>query len=204
METTIEQEYHKRVQMPSDINELLPDLYNYASECTHITEMGVRNPTSTYAFLYGLILSKGICYPNRIYIKFKLVSYDIGRYPEVDLVEQLAKNSPVDFQFILQDVLVADIEETDFLFLDTFHTATQLEKELALHANKVRRFIGFHDTTTFWENGEPSYESVQDKGTNCGRGLKYALEPFLEAHPEWKVILKREYNNGLTIIERQP
>jgi len=194
METRIEQEFKLRIQTPSDINELLPDLASAAITCQHITEMGVRNPTSTYAFLRGLEVQKG---------SKKLISYDIGRYPEVDLVEQLAREASIDFTFILQDVLVADIEETDFLFIDTFHTATQLEKELALHAGKVRKYIGFHDTTTFWENGEPSYESVQDKGTNCGRGLKYALEPFLESHPEWKIVLRREYNNGLTIIERQ-
>ena len=38
-------------QTPSDINEHIPTLIEYASECDTITEMGVRGITSTWAFL---------------------------------------------------------------------------------------------------------------------------------------------------------
>lgn len=185
---SIDEMYKLKCSIPSDINELMCYLKEYAEKCEHITEMGVRNPTSTYAFLAAR--------PK------KLISYDIGRYPEVDEVESLAKAENLDFTFILQDVLEADIEETDFLFIDTFHTATQLERELARHSDKVRKYIGMHDTTTFFEVGEISYESVAGKGTNCGRGLRYALEPFLANNPQWKIVLKLEFNNGLTIIEK--
>lgn len=181
------QKYNEKCSQPSDINELLPFIKEYADKVDHITEMGVRNPTSTYAFLAGN--------PK------KLISYDIGRYPEVDIAESIAKEEGVDFQFILQDVLQADIEETDFLFIDTFHTATQLERELNKHSGKVRKYIGFHDTTTFWETGEPWYPGVPSE-VACGRGLKYALEPFLASHPEWRKVLRVEKNNGLTIIEK--
>jgi hypothetical protein len=36
---------------PSDINEHLPILKKYASQCSHITEMGVRTGVSTWSFL---------------------------------------------------------------------------------------------------------------------------------------------------------
>jgi hypothetical protein len=39
----------------SDINEHLPTLYKYASECESIIELGVRGVISTYAFIYGLL-----------------------------------------------------------------------------------------------------------------------------------------------------
>lgn len=185
---TIIEKYQEKCNTPSDINQLLGYLKEYAEKCTHVTEMGVRNPTSTYAFLAAR--------PK------KLISYDIGRYPEVDEVEALAKAENLDFTFILQDVLQADIEETDFLFIDTFHTKTQLERELALHAGKVRKFIGFHDTTSFEFSGEPSYESVADKGTNCGQGIWYAIEEFLAKNTQWSVAFRTIINNGLTIIER--
>lgn len=185
---TIHEKYQEKCSTPSDINQLLPFLKEYAEKCETVCEMGVRCPTSTYAFLAAR--------PK------KLISYDIGRYPEVDEVEVLAKAEGLDFTFKLEDVLQADIEETDFLFIDTFHCATQLERELARHSGKVKKYIGFHDTQTFWEVGEPSYESVADKGTNCGRGLRYALEPFLENNPEWKIVFKTEINNGLTIISK--
>ena len=185
---TITEKYREKCNTPSDINELLPFLKEYAEKCEHITEMGVRNPTSTYAFLAAR--------PK------KLISYDIGRYPEVDLAGELEKAEGIDFTFILQDVLKADIEETDMCFIDTFHCAEQLRRELERHSGKVKKFIAFHDTTTFWEVGESGYDSVADKGTNCGRGLRYALEPFLAKNTQWSIVFKTEINNGLTVIQR--
>ncbi len=185
---TIQSIYEQKCATPSDIFQLLPLLKEYAEKCEHITEMGVRDPTSTYAFLAAR--------PK------KLVSYDIGRYPSVDQVESLVKEEGLDFKFILQDVLLADIEETDFLFIDTFHTKTQLERELALHSGKVRKYIGFHDSTSFEWVGENSYESVADKGTNCGVGIWPAIQEFLDTHPEWAIAFRTTINNGLTIIEK--
>ena len=39
----------------SDINEHLPTLYRYASECQSVIELGVRGVVSSYAFVYGLL-----------------------------------------------------------------------------------------------------------------------------------------------------
>ena len=39
----------------SDINEHLPTLYKYASECESIVELGVRGVISSYALVYGLL-----------------------------------------------------------------------------------------------------------------------------------------------------
>lgn len=184
----IEESYLLACSTPSDINEHLPVLRRYAEQCNHITEMGVRAVVSTWAFLDAR--------PN------KLVGYDIGKYPNVDEVIAIALEEGIDFEFILADVLKIEIEETDFLFIDTFHTASQLERELELHSGKVRKFIGLHDTFTYWVRGEDSYESIAANGVNCGRGLKYALEPFLLIHPEWEINYISSENNGLIILER--
>src|SRR6195952_1825448 len=157
----VKEKYDSLCTTPSDIHQLLPYLLIYAEKCKHITEMGVRTPTSTYAFLSAN--------PD------KMISYDIERSPDVDEVEKLA---PGVFEFILKDVLEADIEETDFLFIDTYHTGAQLERELLRHSGKVRRYIGFHDTHTFWENGEKPYPGIS-KELASSKGLKYAIMPFL-------------------------
>ena len=169
---------------PSDINELLPFLRFYAEKCKHITEMGIRTPTSTYAFLAGE--------PKT------LISYDINRVTEVGEVESLARGV---FKFVQQDVLNVEIEETDFLFIDTYHTATQLENELKMHSNKVRKYIGLHDTSTFWEHGEELSKGMDPKQA-CGRGLKFALKPFLKKG-QWKIAFATDKNNGLIILERK-
>ena len=43
--------YEKLCDIRSDINEHLPTLKRYASECKTVTEMGVRYACSTWAFL---------------------------------------------------------------------------------------------------------------------------------------------------------
>jgi group I intron endonuclease len=186
---SINEVYNQLCNTPSDIYQLLPFIKKYAEQSKHITEMGTRGVVSTYAFLEGK--------PD------KLISYDIQYHPNVEECKELCQKEGLNWEFVIADVLKIEIEETDFLFIDTFHTASQLEKELALHSDKVRKFIGFHDTDTFWETGEAPYEELGDHtGLSCGRGLKYALEPFLVNNPQWKVAFKTAINNGLTIIER--
>ena len=177
----LENIYNQRCSMPSDINEHLPTLKKYAEECDHITEMGVRWVVSTFAFIMGK--------PK------KLISIDIDPIEKhgiqtIDLIS-LAKTAGVEFEFVLGDTTEIEIEETDFLFIDTLHTYTQLKKELALHPSKVKKYIGFHDTTTFAQVGE--YKEV---------GLWPAIEEFLNSNPEWVIAEKFENNNGLTILKR--
>lgn len=185
---TIQEKYEEKVATPSDINQLLPFLKEYAEKCETICEMGVRDPTSTYAFLAAK--------PK------KIVSYDIGRYPTVDLVEELAKAEGLDFTFILADVLKVEIEEADMIFIDTFHSKLQLERELALHSHKAKKYIGFHDVATFWENAEGVYDSASANQVDGKEGLRYAIEPFLKNNPQWKEVFRTDINNGLLIIER--
>lgn len=177
----LENIYNQRCSIPSDINEHLPTLKKYAEECDHITEMGVRWVVSTFAFMMGK--------PK------KLISIDIDPVEKhgiqtIDLIS-LAKTAGVEFEFVLGDTTEIEIEETDFLFIDTLHTYSQLKKELTLHPSKVKKYIGFHDTTTFAQVGE--YKEV---------GLWPAIEEFLSSNPEWVIAEKFENNNGLTILKR--
>jgi hypothetical protein len=70
--------------------------------------MGVRIPTSTWAFLAGN--------PE------VLISYDIIRDNNIKNVEQQSKLSNTSFKFIESDVLKIKIDPTDLLFIDTLHT----------------------------------------------------------------------------------
>jgi hypothetical protein len=186
---TLQEKFEFEVKNPSDINQHLISLKNCADACEHVTEMGVRTVVSSYAFLTSKAKT--------------VIGYDIAKHPNVDECLERCKAEGREWKFIEADVLKVEIEPTDFLFIDTFHTASQLKRELELHAGKVKRFIGFHDTTTYWEKGEDSYESVAHNAMNCGRGLRHAIEPFLKANPEWKIVFRAIYNNGLMIIERK-
>lgn len=187
---TIQEKYEKHCKTSSDIYQLLPYLKKYADFCEDgvIVELGVRTCVSIYA----LLASKA----KTIY------GYDIERQPEVLECIILAKKENKDFQFIEADVLKVEIPECDMLFIDTFHSALQMEQELKLHASKVKRFLCFHDICSFWENAESSYQSANNNQVDGKQGLKYAIEPFMENHPEWKTALRLEFNNGLLVLER--
>ncbi len=187
---TIKEKYKEKCDTPSDIYQLLPYLKEYANKCSTIIELGVRTCVSTYAFLAS---NAKIIY-----------GYDIEKQPEVEECKALALNEGKDWRFIKADVLKIKLPKCDFLFIDTFHSKLQLEQELALHANKAQKYIGFHDVTTFWEDAEPYFYPHASINKVMGpEGLKYAIEPFLKKHSEWIIELKLEFNNGLLILKRR-
>lgn len=183
----IKQKYSEYCRIPSDINEHLPDLYNLALECNHITEMGVRSCVSTWAFL----LAK----PQI------LVSYDINYHENF---EEVLRARP-DWQILITDVLNIRIDKTDLLFIDTLHTYTQLKKELSLHGNKAKKYIVFHDTETYGYVPEPSSwqtENILANYVENDKGIMPAIEEFLEENEHWTILRKKKNNNGLLILKR--
>lgn len=173
---TIIENYNKKCSLRSDINEHLPTLKKYSEECEHITEMGVRDVVSTWAFLMGE--------PK------KLISYDISQINETVILDAI-KDTNIDFKFILGDTTKIEIEETDLLFIDTLHTYEQLKIELELHGNKSKKYIIFHDTTLFGNRGERG-----------DIGLNPAINEFIEKNPHW--VQHEVFTNccGLTILKR--
>jgi hypothetical protein len=174
--------YFEKCSTYSDIYEHLPTLKKYSEECEHITEMGVRYVVSTYAFMMG--------YPK------KLISIDILPVENFGInredLKNLAYENNIDFEFIVGDTTKIEIEETDLLFIDTWHVYQQLIKELELHSNKVKKYIILHDTTTFGEHGE----------CNEGDGLWKAVEEFLSLNLNWVIEERYINNNGLTILKK--
>lgn len=181
---------------PSDINEHFPAIIKYGSECDHITEMGVRGIYSTWAWL--------ACNP-----KNGLYSYDIYNPSkwggDLQSVIDTAKAYNIKFQFTEADVTKIEIEPTDLLFIDTWHCYDQLKLELSLHSDKVKKYICFHDTTTYAHINETltADHNWEDRVTN-GKGVWDAVTEFLEENSDsWKLVERFENNNGFTIIKRK-
>lgn len=186
--------YENHCNIKSDINEHLPTLLKYANECNHITEMGVRWVSSTWAFLMSN--------PD------KMISYDIARNEKIDNVIKLSNEYNINYEFIESDVLKVIIEKTDLLFIDTLHTYNQLIKELNLHSEKVSKYIILHDTTSFGLIDEIIYNHASDEIKNkpaFKQGLWNAVIEFLETEngKKWLLEYKYENNNGLTILKRK-
>lgn len=130
---TLTLEFLNACNNPSDINEHVATLYEYASKCEHVTEMGVRPGTSTRAFLHADVI---------------LRSYDLVKDPYVEHLFELAKQCERDVTYEVADTLNLEIEETDLLFIDTDHFYKQLSQELKLHGNKAMKYLVFHDTVS--------------------------------------------------------
>ena len=189
----LEQIVNQIYTTPSDINEHIPTLIDYASECEHITEMGVRAITSTWAFLGAA--------PK------KLISYDIENPSKwganIDHVYGVAKQYSLDYEFRKEDVLKIDIEETDLLFLDTWHAYCQLKAELDRHNSKAKKYIIMHDTTSYEFRDEPlTSENAWEGEPPTGKGLWAAVTEFLDENNEWELHKRYTNNNGLTILKR--
>lgn len=172
-------EYQNACNVPSDINENLPILFELSKECNHVTEMGVRTGVSTRAFLNSDVV---------------LRSYDIILNDNVTNLFEIAKKIGKDVSYTQADVLNIEIEETDLLFIDTLHSYSQLREELKLHSKKSKKYIVFHDTQTFGVIGGP------DLGNELG--LLPAIIEFLIDNPEWKFRIHKTNNNGLTVLEK--
>jgi hypothetical protein len=161
----------------SDISAHLPLIELIGKMCPngHATEFGSRTAYSTCALLRSVRT---------------VVSYDIQSYPDTEELKSIVP----EWDFRIQDTGADDfeIEETDFLFIDSLHTYDHVKKELR-QVKKVRKFIGFHDTVT---QGEKSLDIPNAEG--IGR----AIVEFIRENPQWKPLYEVSFNNGLLILVR--
>ena len=197
----LEQKYVFNSRTPSDINEHLPTLKRYSDDCMHITECGVRFVVSSYAFASSL-KDKG---------NNKLVQVDTIKYPQNNIFQSECRNEGVNVVFYEQSDLECPLEQTDLLFIDTWHIYGHLKRELARWNSSVNKYIIMNDTTTDEVYGETlrvGWDPVkQSRETGIPveeitKGLWPAIEEFLVEHPEWKIKERFTNNNGLTILYR--
>lgn len=181
----------------SDINEHLDTLSKLSSECDIVTEFGTRWVVSTWALLKGK--------PK------KLTTYDIvDNYKDkINEILEVSKEYDLNFEFIIDDVLKINIENTDLLFIDTLHIYRQLYSELIKHSKNVNKYIVMHDTTLYGNKDEIIYDHASEiikNSLNEKNGLCQAIDDFLltEDGEKWEIHKKFTNNNGLTILKRKP
>ncbi len=199
----IDKNYFVAATTPSDINEHLPTLYDYACQSEVVVEMGVRSCVSTWAFVRGLL-------NNKSSVKY-LVGVDKHYHPNIDRVQDLCDKAKIDYVFMQGNSTKVKLPPCDILFVDTWHVYAHLIRELEAHCNGVKKWIIMHDTTVDAEKGEtlragwnPEEQAAQTgyPVNEITMGLWPAIEKFLGDHPEW-VFEKRYTNcNGLTILRR--
>jgi hypothetical protein len=199
----VEHRYKYLCQTPSDINEHLPTLYKYATECESVFESGVRGCVSSWAFVNGL-LHNGKPTP-------RILLNDISSCPIQPLLDATNElDIVVKFKWI-NNLNLNMTESVDLTFIDTWHVYGQLKRELAKFAPLTKKYIILHDTTLDEVYGEtirlgwnPEHQS-RESGfpiEEIMRGIWPAVEEFLAANPDWIIKERFTNNNGLTVLER--
>jgi len=187
----------------SDIHEHLPTLYEYATKCESIIELGVRKCVSTWSLVYGLL--------NNNSDKKSMFINDIL---ECDISELLdaTKDLNIDVKYEwLNDLELSFDKNVDLTFIDTWHVYGQLKRELNKFSQITNKYIIMHDTTVDAIDGETirlecdAEKQSEETGIPLDEikcGLWKAIEEFLENNKNW--ILRERYHNnfGLTILER--
>lgn len=190
-------QYLLHCKIRSDINEHLPTLMKYAKKCNHITECGVRTVTSSYALANGLVQS-----PGDITTK-KIVQVDPVFHENITKFTDECKTEGLSCVFYEQSDLECPLEDTDLLFIDTWHVYPQLKQELARWHSSVSKYIIMHDTTTFGYAGEGKVvQGSSFSDSDIANGLIPAIYEFLIQNTNWIIKEKFENNNGLTVLER--
>lgn len=176
---SVEHLYEWGLQNPRDLNEHFGIMRQYAEKCKHITEFSKRRE-SPIPFL--------VTEPDRF------VSYNTERDLILDGIKVNRWKIKTDVTVKhLTSSQVDTIEETDLLFIDSTHTAAVMYEELTKYASRVRKYLVFHDTTAYGEQGEDN-----------GPGILAGIRRFLKEHHEWTLVYQTRAQHGLMIFSRLP
>jgi hypothetical protein len=201
---TIIAKYKLHCESAGDINEHLPTLAQYASECESVIELGVRGCVSSWAFCKGLVENGKVG---------KKIFFNDITTCNIDELLSLCPQVGIDatYQWI-NDLLVDTTSiETDLTFIDTWHVYAQLKRELEKYSQITKKYIIMHDTEVDGIYGETIRVgwNAQEQSIQSGfpldeinRGLMPAVTEFLDTHEEWVLHEHYQNNNGLTILKR--
>lgn len=193
----------------SDINEHLPTIYKYASECSSIVELGSGRTSDSLATLAaGILNSKDS--DKRLYY-FSVDPFLIGDILQMCCLEDI--NVKIRRQNIFNiDMSIFNGKEVDMVFIDSDHFFAQTKLELEKFAPLTKKYIILHDT---WIDAQISScvrmgQNVKEIAARLGlkrieveRGIRPAIDKFLAANTHWEKLEEFENNNGLIVLAKK-
>ena len=187
----------------SDIFEHLPTLCNYAKECESILLLSGNGNHAYWSMVHGLL--------NNQQNNKKLILN--AKYPyNVDELMNVTRHLKIDIQTIWKNSLDIDLSENiDMTFIDSWHIYGQMKRELDKFSPITNKYIIMHDTTVDeWEGetvrcGLDAEQQSRESGIpidEIKKGVWFAIDEFLQSHPEWVLHERFTNNHGLTILKR--
>lgn len=169
----VQELYEQLKNTPEDLDQHMPKIRELAEKCEHVTDISHRRQS---------LIAIAAAQPEFI------VSYNTQAFSAE--LQNLSQMVPLQLDSRTSDKIVR-IDETDMLFIDSFHTAEALGRELEEFGTKARRFIVMHDTHIYGNKGEDG-----------GMGLMAAISKFVYDHPDWFVAYHTAEQYGLTVLGR--
>jgi hypothetical protein len=157
---------------PSDFHEHVETLRDLATKCHHVTQIGIWGKPSRIA-----LAQNGSTF----------VDYSPSPRSEWSELKRFLGEKFIGKEW--QPGL--EIDETDLLFIDTYHTAEDTINLFSKHAPKVRKYLIVHTTEIFGE-----------KGDNGGPGILIGVRQFVHENREWTVVRQDKNNYGLIVLSR--
>lgn len=208
------EKFHRLSSTPSDINEHLPAIFNYAKHCDSAIELGVRGCVSSWAIAAGLL-------NNKNGVKKKFFMNDLQQCQVSSLVN-LLNSTDIEVKCEWKndlDIVFEPNETYDLVFIDTLHVYGQIKRELEKFSPIANKYIIMHDTTVDEIGGEilrhsgynhqSAYPIADNLSKNTGiptsdflRGMEDAIQEFLQRYSEWRIKERFTNNNGLTILSK--
>lgn len=188
---SVEAFYERARRTPSAIAAHLPRLRALADGLDVAVEFGVKRAWSASALLCGAA---------------QVISYDLVATAEARDLERLAGER---WSYRLEDSRTADVPPCDLLFIDSLHTFDQVQAELAAHADKVRRYLVFHDVLTFGsvgargESGEQLWPYQRGQSVPVeALGIRPAIDALMIRDRTWTIAASYVESHGLLVLER--
>ena len=169
------------------IHEHLCTLTRLAQQCDTVAEFGTSWGASAGAFLLA---------EPKVFLTVDIFTADL-------IKKLLASQENFKTKIVVWrgNTLDLKLKRVDLLFIDSWHTYTQLSKELKLHAHKVNKYIVLHDTTNYEFKDEPNlFNLKEEKGKY--EGLWPAVREFLD-QGHWEIAERYIHGCGLTVLRRR-
>lgn len=188
----IEELYAEHCAGPTGMAAHLPRLRELATSLPLAVEFGVNKGGSSSALILGAE---------------HVISYDLRETSRARSLERAAGEW---WEYRLQDSRTACFPPPDLLFVDSLHTYSQCRAELDAHANRVKRYLVFHDVITFGvigadgEAGDHLWEyEVGASVPPEALGIRPAIDELMVRDPSWRILASYTDSHGLLVLERR-
>lgn len=171
----------------------LPRMRALAEGLEIAVEFGVKRGASSSALLLGAQT---------------VVSYDVKETPQARELQRIAGER---WLYHIEDSRTADVPACDLLFVDSLHNFKQVDAELKAHADKVARYLVFHDVMTFGcvgargESGEQVWTYRRGEPVPASAvGIRPAIDALMIRDRSWQIAASYTDSHGLLVLERVP